>query len=145
MDTEKIHIQFAVCCKGSNKATVLAYFGYGNYYPLYASLKNKSTRFSRFSMLNKSDNIDVNYYISEMSKQLKVREKELRDKIDNCQQHYQSYFSANFDFTLRRNSYIQKTGQQPTYCAGVDRLMMLEPVMRTKSATAVAYVHDFYS
>jgi len=145
LDTEKIHIQVAICSFGNLKEIpVLAYFGYGNYYPFASHLKNKNSRFARFSQLNHGDTIDLQYYLDEIKKPKQVKTVEIKRKIDECQQGYFSHYQNNFDIYSRRTQHIAKNGDGSEYPVYVDRLMMLEPVTRTKSAALLAYNYPFY-
>jgi len=145
LDTEKIHIQFAMCSFGAYEdVPVIAYFGYGNYYPFSTMLKNKNDRFMRFSQLNSSDEIKVDHFLNEIKKSKLQKSNELKSKINECQKSYRNHFENNLNFSTRRERFINKYGENGEYPEYVDRLMMLEPAIRTKSAALVAYDYNFY-
>lgn len=145
LDTEKIHIQIAVCSFGNLKEVpVLAYFGYGNYYPFASYMKNKNDRYGRFSQLNHGDVIDLDRYISEIRKPKDLKTKEIQHRINECQLGYLEHYKTNLDFYSRRTAHLKKHGSGDEFPEFVDRLMMLEPVTRTKSAALIAYDYPYY-
>ncbi|HDU8491120.1 TPA: hypothetical protein RG418_002110 [Aeromonas hydrophila] len=146
LDTEKIHLQFAICSYGAfNKIPVLAYFGYGNYYPFSQSIKQKHDRLERFSQLNKGDDISAEYYLKEIKKPSAKKSLELKNKINNCQKKYYEHFNNNFNLEHVRKKHIAMNGNKNKYSPHIDSFMMLEPRIRTKSAALVAYDYPFYS
>ncbi|WP_039978425.1 hypothetical protein [Vibrio jasicida] len=146
LDTEKIHIQFAICSFGKFKEIpVLAYFGYGNYYPFASYMKNKNDRYNRFSQLNHGDLIDLNYYISEIKKSKNQKTREIQSKINECQLGYLEHYNSNLNFYSRRSTHMSKHGNGYEFPEFVDRLMMLEPATRTKSAALIAYDYPYYT
>lgn len=138
LDTEKIHLQFAIV-SSSNKKNVplLAYFGYGNYYPFSKRIKNKDLRFERFSNLSNSDNIDINYYIKQMQIKSDFRKKNLIEKLDFSQQNYYNYFIENFDIEKRYN-YFKKKYNNLNFDLAQYSLLQINPLIRTKSAALIA-------
>lgn len=145
LDTEKIHIQLAICTYETIKEVpVLAYFGYGNYYPFISCMKNKNKRYARFSQLNHGDKIDGRYYIEQIMKSGDSKDEEIKNIINDCQLGYYDYFDKNLSFASRRDQYIAKNGEGNEFPELVDRLIMLEPIIRTKSSALVAYNYPFY-
>lgn len=145
MDTEKIHIQMAICSKGNQKnIPVLAYFGFGNYYPFAASIKNKDNRFKRFSQINNSDNIDSKYYLKEIQKSQLEKEIYLKELINSSQLEYHSYFEKNFNLKKRKDIFEKKYNSKTEFSLFTDDLLMLDPIFRTKSAALIAYDYKFY-
>ncbi len=146
LDTEKIHIQLAICSHDKRKKIpVLAYFGYGNYYPFAQGIKNKDLRFGRFSQINSSDQIDHNYYIKEINKSKEIKERELKEKINFCQKKYHAFFMKNFSLEIIREKYHKSNESENKYPQFIDKLISLEPIIRTKSAALIAYNYKFYS
>ncbi|ELM3717537.1 hypothetical protein RYR53_000532 [Aeromonas hydrophila] len=145
LDTEKIHMQFAMCSFGPFKnIPVLAYFGYGNYYPFSQKVKNKNDRLERFSQINKGDIIDTEYYMRELTRSNNDKTKDLQKKINECQKNYHEYFKEKFDLKDIKKKHLENNGCENNYPSFVDSFMMLEPVIRTKSAALIAYEYPFY-
>ena len=146
LDTEKIHIQLAICSKDDRKdIPILSYFGYGNYYPFNPKIKNKDTRFNRFSQINNNDNIDLNYYLREFNKSSTEKSIELKSLIDNSQQNYFQYFQKNFNIEKRRNMYTRTYNSQIQLPLHIDKFMMLQPIWRNKFNSLIAYNYNFYN
>lgn len=146
LDTEKIHLQFAICSYGIfKKIPILAYFGYGNYYPFSQAIKRKHDRLERFSQLNKGDDISIEYYLKEIEKPSTKKASELKNKINHCQKKYFEHFNENFNLERVREKHFAKNGNKNKYSPHIDSFMMLEPIIRTKSAALVAYDYPFYS
>lgn len=146
LDTEKIHLQFANVTYKNKQHNILAYFGYGNYYPFTGrsiDKKNASNkRFNKLDYLNGKNGNNSNYYLSELNKSSTIRKNNLLEIINLSQKNYLSHFNDNFSFDFRLNSYENKNCL--VMCdsdKSLNNFIKINPVIRTKSAALISYLY----
>lgn len=141
LDTEKIHLQFARCNYGGKQANVLAYFGYGNYYPFSRIINGKNAanlRFMRLDMIN-GNNPDPKYFLGEIRKSDSQRTEELLEKFDTAQLTYSDYFNQHFSYSQRKEEFRSRFPEIKVQ-EDLDKIFMLNPQYRSKAAALSAYL-----
>lgn len=138
LDTEKIHMQFAKVRKEDESKYVLAYFGFGNYYPFTRKINKKGSNGMRLGLVNKMSG-DNAYFEAEFKKESDTIQKELLSRLDKCQQAYPNYFETNFSYDTRRQAFMEKTGDNNLLPEIFEKLMMLNPGTRNRANAYIAY------
>jgi hypothetical protein len=132
LDTEKIHLKFALIKHNDKEKIVLTYFGYGNYYPFTKNIKGKKAFKNRF--LRYSFDSDLEDFREYLKRPESYGIHKIQELLNKGHLEYENYFNQYLSYSLR----LSQTNSKPI-TEDLDKLFILNQRTRTRPAAFIAY------